>query len=218
MYSLTIETLYNEYHRETFKVQHGFYPRQIKNFNLDDSKKEFLNRFLRFCKKNVLTINPTLYIRACAEFFKYPFKMSVLGSLKGTRIYNEYISLHKEYMSDTDDFIVDAIKTSFITINNWLDENENASVLDYFRSESGILPTFVFDLANRKISPYIFACIHTKEFKKMCSGIDDFAFSENVLLSVEEFMTDILEKKRIAMFRSERLRRLFDKAYAILNK
>ena len=84
----TIEEIYNEYHRQKFFQKNGIYPRPIKNFDSlnDPKKKEYLLRFQNMIKRNRNTVNWKLYILAIAEVTQGQFDLSLLGTLKGTKI------------------------------------------------------------------------------------------------------------------------------------
>ena len=79
----TIEEIYNEYHRECFFAKKQAYPRSIKNFDkvLTPDKKEFLLKFQNMIKRNSEIIDWKIYIKACAQYFKRPFDLKILGSM-----------------------------------------------------------------------------------------------------------------------------------------
>ena len=79
-YIPTIEEIYNIYHRETMHAMKGIYPKSIKNFENILNKKniELLIRFQNVIKRSYDSIDWKLYIKACAEYFKYRFDIKIL--------------------------------------------------------------------------------------------------------------------------------------------
>ena len=77
-YIPTIEEIYNIYHRETMHAMKGIYPKSIKNFENILNKKniELLIRFQNVIKRSYDSIDWKLYIKACAEYFKYRFDIN----------------------------------------------------------------------------------------------------------------------------------------------
>ena len=110
-YIPTIEEIYNIYHRETMHAMKGIYPKSIKNFENILNKKniELLIRFQNVIKRSYDSIDWKLYIKACAEYFKYRFDIKILGSLQGNKIYRNYLRYKNLNVEVTNNEIYDEI-------------------------------------------------------------------------------------------------------------
>ena len=90
----TIEEVYNEYHKQTFYIRNGVYPRTIQDYSslyADKNKVEKLKKFIEVLKRNRASIDWKLYILALAKVFQIRYDLKYLGSFAGNKIYRDYI-------------------------------------------------------------------------------------------------------------------------------
>jgi effector-binding domain-containing protein len=89
-----IEEIYNEYHKQTFFIRNGVYPRTIKNFeNLynDQRKVDHIKYFITFLERNRDTVDWKLYILALAKVLRSSFELKHLGKFGANKIYRDYV-------------------------------------------------------------------------------------------------------------------------------
>ena len=69
----TVEEIYNEYHKQTFYIRNGVYPKTIQNFKslYDDPRKvEHIKFFIEFLKRNRASVDWKLYILSLSKVLK----------------------------------------------------------------------------------------------------------------------------------------------------
>ncbi len=90
----TIEEIYNEYHKQTFYIRNGVYPKTLKNFDSiysDPTKLQFLKSFVAFLERNKSSVDWKLYILALSKVLRTRYDLQYLGSFKGNKIYRDYV-------------------------------------------------------------------------------------------------------------------------------
>lgn len=171
----TIEEIYNEYHRQKFFQKNGIYPRPIKNFDSlnDPKKKEYLLRFQNMIKRNRNTVNWKLYILAIAEVTQGHFDLSLLGTLKGTKIYRGYIEYkQKKNLEETD--IINEVKKSLAVISNYISAQE-IKLKDYFYQNIETSPVALQHIFSDLVSPYFYAILPSQlAYNLLCYHDDCF--------------------------------------------
>lgn len=79
----TIEEIYNEFHKQKFFFQRGFYPKTIKNYNSlysDEKNIQILKYFINFLERNRNSVDWKIYIFALAKVLKGRLELKHLGS------------------------------------------------------------------------------------------------------------------------------------------
>ena len=118
----TLEQIYNEYHKQTFFVRNGVYPKTIQNYESlyqDQRKIEQLKYFVEFIKRNRASVDWKIYILALAKVLKTRYDLKYLGSFSGNKIYRDYVkSLYSQ--KDNINDIYDEIINSLVFLTNFL--------------------------------------------------------------------------------------------------
>lgn len=169
----TIEEIYNEYHKQQFFYRNGIYPKTIKNFKAleDPKKREFLLRFQNMIKRNRHVINWQLYIQAIAEVTQGNFDISILGTLKGTKIYRGYIE-YKQKKQLNDIHIINEVKRSLAAISNYV-SSQDIKLKDYFYQQSGASPIALQHIFSDHVSPYLYSILPPNLAYKLLNYHDD---------------------------------------------
>lgn len=208
----SIEEIYNEYHKQTFFIMNGVYPRSIKNFDKilsDKKKKEFLLRFQNMIQRNMDSINWKLYIYACASLLKNRFDLKILGSLAGNKLYRNYINyiLTEEQQFQ---YIYDELIRSLKFLNFYLKEN-NLTIETYLTNNIEILPLSLRHIYSGTISIYFYAAINPYKVYTWFNQYTDDSFQELFKMSKENFLNNLLEAKRLELLKYSKLRDICDK-------
>ena len=193
----TIEEIYNEYHRETMYASKGIYPKNIKNFDkvIDDTNKELLLKFQKFIKSNFDSINWKLYIKSCAMFFKRRFELKILGSLKGNKIYRDYLRYNELNVDKSNDEIKNEIIASIVFLRDFL-ECSSCHFKDYIHDRTTTIPILLNHIYAGSISTYFYACLDSNKIYRMLIDIPDDIFFELFNCSRNEFIDiNILSKR-----------------------
>ena len=189
----TIEEIYNEYHKQKFFQRNGIYPRPIKNFEKlinDKNKKEYLLRFQNMIKRNRNVVNWKLYILAIAEVTQGNFDLSILGTLKGTKIYRGYIEYkQKKNLEEVD--IINEVKRSLAVISNYIDAQE-IKLKDYFYQNIETSPVALQHIFSDLVSPYFYAILPSQLAYKLLSYSDE-CFYDLFKCDKNEFFETILK-------------------------
>ena len=81
----TIEEIYNEFHKQKFFFQRGFYPKTIVNYdNLysDKKKVEIIKYFILYLERNRNSVDWRKYIFALAKVLRGKLELKHLGSFR----------------------------------------------------------------------------------------------------------------------------------------
>lgn len=193
----TIEEIYNVYHGETMYAMKGIYPRPIKNFNnvLDKNNIEFLLRFQNVIKRNYESIDWRLYIKACAQYFKYRFDLKILGSLKGNKIYRNFLRYKNIKLESSNDEIYNEIISSLKFLTTYLNESE-LSLNDYLKNRETLIPIFLKHIYAGSVSIYLYACLEQNKIFKIFFDIPDDIFFELFNCSRNEYLENCIFKCR----------------------
>jgi len=214
----TIEQIYNEYHKQTFFVRNGVYPKTIQNYESlyqDQRKVEQLKYFVEFIKRNRASVDWKIYILALAKVLKSRYDLKYLGSFSGNKIYRDYVkSLYVQ--KDNIDDIYDEIIKSLIFLTNFLKES-NLTFIDYFKEDEHIIPLALKHLYAGTISMYFYACFSQETLDKLFNYPDD-VFQELFKLSKYEFLDTYIVSKRNTLLTNSKIQKLIIQLEAKLNK
>lgn len=214
----TIEEIYNEYHRQTFFIMNGVYPKSIKNFDSlynDPIKTQHLLKFQEVLKRNRASIDWKLYILALAKVMKNRYDLKLLGSFGGNKIYRDYI----KYLStkqDTETEIYTTIISNLQFLFAFLKENE-LTFLDYFKEDAALIPLALKHIYSGTISVYFYACFPQHVIAKWLNYPDD-VYYELFNLSKYEFLQTYIISKRQNLLTSIKIKQLIDMLEQKLNK
>jgi hypothetical protein len=192
----TIEEIYNEYHRQTFYIRNGVYPKQIKSFeNLyaDQKKVQFLKNFEAFLQRNKTSVDWKLYIKALALVFQSRFDLKYLGTMAGNKIYRDYIKAEQS-AKDSPEEIYNAIIKSLQFLNSYLAESE-LTFPEYFEDNEKIIPDALNHIYAGTISVYLWACFPQNVLAKWFNYPDDIFYELFHLNKYEFLQTYIVEKR-----------------------
>lgn len=193
----SLNEIYNEYHRESFFAQKSFYPKAIKNFDkvLTPEKTEFLQKFQNFIKRNFSLIDWKLYIKACAQYFKRPFELKILGSLNANKIYRTYVNYNKMSLEKSTAEIESDILSSLLFIKSYTADS-GLSFKNYFINRDDIMPIVLKHIYSGSVSSYLYACINSNTVFKIFYDIPDDVFFELFNCSRNDFVSIMISQKR----------------------
>ena len=211
-YIPTIEEIYNIYHRETMHAMKGIYPKSIKNFENILNKKniELLIRFQNVIKRSYDSIDWKLYIKACAEYFKYRFDIKILGSLQGNKIYRNYLRYKNLNIEVTNNEIYDEIVASLKFLSNYLNESK-ITLKEYLDTKTAIIPIFLKHIYSGSISAYLYACLDQSKIFRIFHDIPDDIFYELFNCSRNEYFDNCIFIKRDRIIGISKLKDIINK-------
>lgn len=207
----TIEEIYNIYHRETTFVMKGFYPRSIKNFSsiLNDSNIQLLTKFQHFIEKNQNLVDWKLYIIALSKYFNRRFDLKLLGSLKGTKIYRQYLEFINTSNELTEEQIKNEIVSSLMFLKNYLSENE-IRLNQYFNLDLNLIPIYLKHIYSGSVSQYFYACFSFEKIVKIFFNTPDDVFLELFNMQKNQFI-NMLQNKRNNILKYKNIRTIMEK-------
>lgn len=213
----SIEEIYNEYHRQTFFILNGIYPKPIKNFQSlynDKIKMQYLLKFQEILKRNRALIDWKLYILSLAHVLKKRYDLKLLGSFGGNKIYRDYIKClnNNENVNE----IYFKIIQSLQFLKEFLKEN-NLSFLDYLKEDENLIPLSLKHIYSGTISIYFYACFPQQVIGKWLNYSDD-VFYELFDLPKYEFLQTYIVDKRYKILTSNKLKLLIEKLEKYMNK
>lgn len=214
----TIEQVYNEYHKQTFYVRNGVYPKTIQNFDslYDDQRKvEQIKYFIEFIKRNRASVDWKIYILALAKVLKNRYDLKYLGSFGGNKIYRDYVKSLYIQKDNIDDIYNDIIN-SIIFLSNFLKES-NLTFLQYFKEDENILPLSLKHIYAGTISLYFYACFSQELLSKFFDYPDD-VFLELFKLSKYEFLDTYIVSKRNVLLTNIKTQKLITQIEQKFNK
>lgn len=211
----SIEQIYNEYHKQTFFVEHKFYPKTVKSFKVlqNPAKVEYLKRFQQMIKRNRQALDWKLYIKAIAEVMNTRFDLKLLGTLAGTRIYRSYVKslyMNKENQNQ----IYNEIIKSLTFLTSYLKENE-ITFNQYFNIDQNIIPLSLKHIYAGTISVYFYACINETKLYQLMNYSND-VFLEYFQMSKDEFFKNHILNKRQYIMKYPKIMSIIQKLEIIL--
>lgn len=214
----SIEEIYNEYHKQTFYIRNGVYPKTIQNFKSlyeDPRKVEHIKYFIEFLNRNRASVDWKLYIQALAKVTGNRFDLKYLGTFAGNKAYRDYVkSLHTN-KDNINDIYNDIINTLTI-LTGYLKEN-NLTFIDYFDQDRMLLPLSLKHIYAGTISLYFYACFSQNVLAKWFSYPDD-VFQELFQLSKYEFLDTYIVSKRNTLLTNVKTQSLIEKLEIKFNK
>lgn len=203
----TIEEVYNEYHKQTFYIRNGVYPRTIQDYSslyADKNKVEKLKKFIEVLKRNRASIDWKLYILALAKVFQVRYDLKYLGSFAGNKIYRDYIK--SLTLIDNETEIYNAIINSLSFLVPYLKES-CMSFEEYFNETDNIIPLSLKHIYAGTISIYFYACFSKNTLYKWFHYPDD-VFQELFQLSKTEFINTYILSHRDKILLNNKLNNL----------
>ena len=214
----TIEEIYNEFHKQTFFIRNGVYPRAIKNFEkiyTDERKLNHLKYFVKFLERNRETVDWKLYIFALAKVLKTSFELKHLGKFAANKIYRDYIA-SLQVDKDNVEIIYNEIVNSLKVLSGYLKENE-LTWEEYLILNDNIIPTVLKHIYAGSVSLYFYACFPLHVLNKWFNYPDD-CFQELFKLNKTEFISVYFENKHNILLKTPRLIALISKLETKFNK
>jgi hypothetical protein len=175
----------------------GIYPRSIKNFSsiLNKQNVELLLRFQNMIKRNYDMIDWKLYIKACAQYFKYRFDLKILGSLQGNKIYRSFLRYKNLNVEKSNDEIKNEIILSLKFLINYLHES-NLNLLEYLNDRSNVIPIMLKHLYSGSVSSYFYACLDQSKIFRIFHDFPDDVFYELFNCTRNEYLDNCILNKR----------------------
>lgn len=189
----TIEEIYNEFHKQTWFVKNGIYPRKIKNFDnvlKDSNKTEFLLRFQNMLKRNSSLIDWKLYIYANAFILKQSFTLKDLGTLASNKRYREYVKIQNKGLNNETE-IYDKIVSSLKFLNLYLTSN-NFTFTQYLQENTDLIPDALKHVYAGTISLYFYACFSRQFLSTTFQKYSEDIFFEFFDMSRLDFINNIM--------------------------
>lgn len=142
------EDVYQEWHRMSFFILKGIYPKRIVNFEMAKSKPSWIYfvKFTDMCNRTQM-IDYKEFIKILAEFHNGRFNPSELVKAHSIKIYKNKINYAQLQESESD-----SIKRSFLFIKQYMNDNGLEKFEDYFNEGGIIFPTFIKHFRMNKIS------------------------------------------------------------------
>lgn len=214
----SIEEIYNEFHKQTFFMRNGVYPKTIKNFDnlyTDERKINHLKYFVKFLERNRETVDWKLYIFALAKVLKNSFELKHLGKFAANKIYRDYIS-SLQIDKDNPEVIYNEIVNSLKVLSGYLKENE-LTWDNYLNLNDNIIPTVLKHIYAGSVSLYFYACFPLQVLNKWFNYPDD-CFQELFKLNKNEFISIYFENKHNILLKNPRLVEIISKLETKFNK
>jgi hypothetical protein len=159
MYKVTPETIYNEYHKQTFYYSKGMYPKTITNFTKIKSSDNwhYYERFAKMVNDNNGQIDYRMFIQSLAEFYGGRFNPKMLSHPKGIKIYRQSVKL-KNMTIDKDDIYNSCLK-SIKYIVAYCKEKKYTNLDQYLFEDQYLIPTIARHYLAGSICRYFVAMI-----------------------------------------------------------
>ena len=212
----TIQEIYNQYHRQTFYIQNGMYPKPIKNFDtlwLKPNILEYIKKFQNLLSRNRDSINWRIYIQALAQNFKTRFDLRYLSNLAGIKIYRTYVQSKFEDLENETEIYNEIIR-SLMFINSYLKTN-NITFKEYFELDKDTISISLKHIYAGTISTYFYAA-----FDPYKVGFDMLVYPNDLFLEYfsmnkEEFMQKYILNKHKDILKYKKIKELIEKIYKI---
>jgi hypothetical protein len=214
----SIEEIYNEFHKQTFFMRNGVYPKTIQNFKslYDDPRKvEHIKFFIEFLKRNRASVDWKLYILSLAKVLKTRYDLKYLGSFAGNKVYRDYVKSLYITKDDPEEIYTNIIN-SLTFLNTYLKENE-LTFDEYFNLDSDIIPVALKHVYAGTMSLYFYACFPQHVLSKWFNYNDD-VFQELFKLSKYEFLDSYIISKRNILLTTVKTQHLISKLEEKFNK
>ena len=208
----SIERIYNEYHKWTFYFSKGYFPKSIKNFQKAfevEGRVDTLKKFQIFLQRNDQLVDWQIYIYSIARLTKTRYPLQYLGSLKGTKIYRDYINLTYNEEAEQQ-YIYDEIVRSLKNIGETL-ELYNVNFEQYFQVDSAIIPLSIKQLYSGTISPYFYAAFPKEFLAKTILSYQDDVYMEMFNIDKFTFIESSINRKRILMLKYNNVKSIVTK-------
>ena len=153
------EQIYNEYHKQTFYVSKGFYPKTVANYTKakQNDNWHYFERFARMVNDNNGQIDYRLFIKTLAEFYEGRFNPKMLAHPKGIKIYRQAVKLNNLTIDKEDIYKSALISIKFVI--NYCKENNLNRLDDYIFQDQYLIPTIARHYLAGSISRYFLAMI-----------------------------------------------------------
>lgn len=214
----TIEDIYNEFHKQTFFVRNGVYPRRIQNFKKlynDQRKMAYLNHFITFLKRNTESVDWKIYILALSKVLGNRFELKHLGSFGANKIYRDYVKM-LQLEKNSDEAIYNDIVNSLQFLIGYLKANEY-SFNDYLKIDESIIPVALKHIYAGTISLYFYACFPLHVLNKWFDYPNDI-FEELFKSSKNDFFENLIVSKRNKILTNTKIQKLILKLEEKFNK
>jgi hypothetical protein len=159
MKQITPNEIYSLFHKET-NLAKGVHVRPVKNFEHAHASKDW-NYFVscaNLINRNNGHIDPYLYIKALAQYFKGWFNPSFLTSRQSISIYKDYLLTLEQDI--TPQLINEEISRSIKFIVKFCLENNLSEFCDYLSHDLYLIPTILKHISAGSVSFYALACIN----------------------------------------------------------
>lgn len=150
---MTPQEAYQIYHSECLNVKLGKYPKQIQDFSKfeNSENKYFFERFCHLIERNGGFINPVLYIRALAKYYRGFFNPKVFTIPTSIRIYKLFIADFNK-LNDPDD-IYERLLEDLRFVSGFCIENRLFDGLfDYLHHNENFVPSIIKHCVSGEVS------------------------------------------------------------------
>jgi hypothetical protein len=206
-----IEEIYNEYHKQTFFIRNGVYPRTIKNYDglySDQRKVDYIKYFITFLQRNRESVDWKLYILALAKVLRNSFELKHLGRFGANKIYRDYVKSLQVEKNNSEE-IYQEILNSITILSGYLKENE-LKWNEYLELDQPIIPVVLKHIYAGSVSLYFYACFPEHVLNKWFNYSDD-CFQELFKLSKTEFLNIYIFSKRKTVLNNLKIQKLIEK-------
>ena len=207
----TVQEIYNQYHRQTFYVTHGQYPKPIVNFDkllANKTAGEYIKKFQGLLSRNREAINWRLYIYSIAQYYKCRFDLKILSNLSGIKIYRTYIQSQYQTKDDEDD-IYNAIINSLVFLNAYLRECD-ITFSQYLDLDRETIPLFLKQIYAGSISLYFLAAFDPFKVQQMLNYPNDL-FQEYFSMNRDEFIEKFINEKHKQIMKYKKIKEIIEK-------
>jgi len=159
MKEFTPEDIYSLYHSECFYAEKGIYPKKIKNFESAKEKPTwiFFVKTAKLVNSSKGMVDPRIYVKSCADFFKGTFDPSILPGPKAIKIYKAYIS--EMNLTEQPNELKKSFAKSAAFIKNYCKIVGHKTMEEYMEDGRDCLPILVRHYNAGSISSIFLACI-----------------------------------------------------------
>lgn len=208
----TIEQIYNEYHKQTFFVMNGTYPKTIVNYEKlykNQTVIELLKKFQSLLNRNREAIDWKLYIQALAQHFRTRFDLRYLGNLAGIKIYRTYIQCRFEN-KDNQNYIYTEILNSLMFLSTYLKTN-NLTFREYLDLDNQTIPIALKHIYSGTISLYFYAAFDPYKVSFEFLNYPNDLFLQYFSMNKDQFIENYIINKHKELLKYKKIQQLIEK-------
>ena len=208
----SLEQIYNEYHKQTFFVMNGTYPKTIVNYDKflkNQNAVELVKKFQNLLARNRDAIDWKLYIEALAQHFKTRFDLRYLSNLAGIKTYRSYVQ-SKFQNTDDETKIYNQIVASLVFLSGYLKANE-LTIQEYYNLDIQTIPVALKHIYAGTVSLYFYAALDPYKVGFEMLNYSNDLFLQYFSMNKDQFMENYIINKHKEILKYKKIKEIMEK-------